>query len=323
MKKSLFATLRMFILVFLVPMLSLSLASCNPDNGEYTGDDGKDGDISESVVFALIHKADTISCEADTIEIELNSTVGFEYRIHRGSSWLSECETNDGTSTKLQFVVAENKSHQSRKAEIIFSNSEYVLTDTFTLIQEANPEAFIPVDLGLSVYWATYNLGAQSPEEVGKFYAFGELEEKEEYTDANYEHYINNEWKLIGKQYSIGGTEYDAAHVQLGDGWRIPQTSEVDDLIYKCEWEWAELNGVEGYKITGPNKNSIFLPATGFKNGTEITMEGQGFYWTSSLQVDTRPYTKAYNLYFTPNKKTRYPEWRSHGNVIRPVKSIY
>ena len=322
MKKSLFAPLRMFVLVFLVPMLSLSLASCNPDNGEYTGDDDKVDNFPENIEFALAHKFDTISCKADTIDIELNSTVDFEYRIHRGGSWLSACVTNNEASTKLQFVVTENRSHQSRKAEIIFSNSEYALTDTFTLIQEANPEAFIPVDLGLSVYWATYNLGAQSPEEIGTFYAFGELEEKEDYTDANYQHYIDGDWKLIGKQYSIGGTEYDAAHVKLGDGWRIPKTSEVDDLIYKCDWEWTELNGVEGYKITGPNKNSIFLPATGFKNGAEIIQGGQGFYWTSD-QLSTKPYTKAYNLYFTPNQKTRYPEWRSHGNVIRPVKSIY
>ena len=99
------------------------------------------------------------------------------------------------------------------------------------------------VDLGLSVKWATCNIGASSPMEVGDYYAYGETFTKREYTDENYEVAKTNK-------------RYDAAIVRWGNGWRMPTHEEMKELIERCDWERIE----GGFKITGPSGNSIILP---------------------------------------------------------------
>ena len=133
------------------------------------------------------------------------------------------------------------------------------------------------VDLGLSVKWATCNLGAQAPEDYGDYYAFGEVFTKKTYTEENCKtyHKIMNEIS--------GNKTYDAATAQLGAGWRTPTMEEALELINKCEWTWAEQNGEPGYKVTGPNGNSIFLPAAGLAIGRERLYAGtNGYYRTST-----------------------------------------
>ena len=108
------------------------------------------------------------------------------------------------------------------------------------------------VDLGLSVYWCSCNVGAESPEEYGDYY------------EENYSYY-NNDTKVytdIGE--NISGTEYDAATVNLGSDWRMPTKAELQELLDKCTWEWTQINSVNGYKVTAENGNSIFIPASGY-----------------------------------------------------------
>lgn len=133
------------------------------------------------------------------------------------------------------------------------------------------------VDLGLSVKWATCNLGAQAPEDYGDYYAFGEVFTKKTYTEENCKtyHKIKNEIS--------GNKTYDAATALLGAGWRTPTKEEAQELIDKCEWTWAEQNSEPGYKVTGPNGNSIFLPAAGLAIGRERLYAGtNGYYRTST-----------------------------------------
>lgn len=111
------------------------------------------------------------------------------------------------------------------------------------------------VDLGLSVKWAAYNVGAENPWEYGDYFAYGETEPKDEYTMENCLTYEKSIPDLAGNP------EYDAATANWGDGWRLPMKSEIQELIDNCEWEWTELEGVSGYNVTGPSGNSIFLPA--------------------------------------------------------------
>lgn len=137
------------------------------------------------------------------------------------------------------------------------------------------------VDLGLSVSWATCNLGASKPEGYGNYYAFGELSEKATFTETNYK-YLNKQMV----DYS-GDPKFDAATYVLGKDWRTPTKQEMQELSILCEWEWIKLNGITGYKVTGPNGNSIFLPAAGC-DGTQkrICAGSNGYFRTSSPVED-------------------------------------
>lgn len=134
------------------------------------------------------------------------------------------------------------------------------------------------VDLGLSVKWATFNVGALSPEELGDSFAWGETVPKESYTSNNYKWGSYNKyskycpaekpgyWGGEGEpdNKTILDLEDDAAHVQWGDKWRIPTKDEMQELIDNCTWSWTTKNGIDGYLVTsnisGYTENSIFLP---------------------------------------------------------------
>ena len=154
-----------------------------------------------------------------------------------------------------------------------------------------NPTDRIPsyeaVDLGLSVKWATCNVGANAPEEYGGYYAWGETEEKSDYTEYTYKYYNENTGYVnIGS--NISGTQYDVAHVKWGGSWRMPTKDEIEELYDECTWEWTTLNGVNGKLVTGPNGNSIFLPAAGYRNGTELVNAGEyGGNWSATLVEDS------------------------------------
>lgn len=124
------------------------------------------------------------------------------------------------------------------------------------------------IDLGLSVKWASCNVGAQSPEEYGDYLQW----------DGS-----------------------DLAHSALGGKWFMPTLEEGQELIDKCTWEWCELNGVTGYKVTGPNGNSIFLPATGWKHSNfsdDVSVGIEGNYWTITPSELYSPGMASYDLQF-------------------------
>ncbi len=150
------------------------------------------------------------------------------------------------------------------------------------------------VDLGLpsGTLWATYNVGATSPYEKGDYFAWGEVEPREDFSWESYKFYEgwevdpnNGEWavlKDIGND--ISGTEYDAARHQWGNGWRLPNEQERYELRMLC-WNngLSEENGIRGVRIYGLNEHSIFLPICGF--GMWYGMEdpfnnNDGAYWT-------------------------------------------
>ncbi|MBR4119245.1 MAG: InlB B-repeat-containing protein [Bacteroidales bacterium] len=134
------------------------------------------------------------------------------------------------------------------------------------------------VDLGLSVKWATCNVGAESPEDYGDYYAWGETTTKSSYTSSNYT-YSSNPTSLP--------LSADAARVNWGGSWRMPTIYEQEELINtnNCTWTWTTQNGVNGYKVTSKkNGNSIFLPAAGYLSGSNLSSAGSyGAYRSSSL----------------------------------------
>ena len=184
------------------------------------------------------------------------------------------------------------------------------------------------VDLGLSVKWAAHNVGATTPEEYGGYYAWGETEEKDNYDWSTYK-WCNGSSDTMTKYCtsSSDGTvdnktvldpEDDVAHVKWGGNWRMPTKAEQDELRNNCTWTWTTQKGVNGYKVTGPNGNSIFLPAAGYRSGTGVNNRGSyGFYWSSSLRSNNSG--NAYYLSFDSGNFYWNLGGRCPGHSVRPV----
>ena len=168
------------------------------------------------------------------------------------------------------------------------------------------------VDLGLSVYWASCNLGAEKPEEYGDYYAWGETKTKQQFTRNNYAYYNSNTTLYTNIGSEISGTEYDAATVNLGSDWRMPTRSEMQELIDKCIWEWTQINNVNGYKVIGKNGNSIFLPAAGL----EFSHIGVLLYYSTGSLQDVG---LCYCLIGSSNSITCFVVQSYSGFIIRPV----
>ncbi len=182
---------------------------------------------------------------------------------------------------------------------------------------EPNPVVAETVDLGLSVKWASHNVGATASEEFGGYYAWGEVEEKDDYSESTYLYYQNGEYVHIGAD--ISGTEYDVAHVKWGDGWRMPTKSELQELCENCSWEWTSVNGVNGYKVTGLNGNYIFLPAAGRRDGTEVYYRGSyGYCWSGTL-FEYAADRYAYYLDIDSSGRVWNSYYRFLGLTVRPV----
>ncbi|MBO7502064.1 MAG: hypothetical protein J6T32_02470 [Paludibacteraceae bacterium] len=209
------------------------------------------------------------------------------------------------------------------------------------------------VDLGLSVYWATTNIGTNIPEEPGDYYPWGATSIPSLYSWRYYVHgyedYNNKNW--VRKYCTIESQKYygmseldnltqlldvdDAAHVLWGGDWHIPTSAQARELVDSCKWEYTSLNGVWGYritsKVTGYTNNSIFLPSTGYmaintytnNSNTLTSASNSGYYWLSELNSPSTTSFSAYSLRFYSDSSHGVSSlnMRSYGCPIRPVMS--
>ena len=181
------------------------------------------------------------------------------------------------------------------------------------------------VDLGLSsgILWATCNIGASSPSEIGEYFAWGEKETKDAYGWETYE-LCHGSYNSIFKyteddRKSILETQDDVANSELGGEWRIPTKEDMEELVEECEWKWSNQNGRLGWKVIGPNNNYIFLPASGAASSYIIAGVNElGRYWTATR--DKSNYS-AYNLRFKDVTDTIVvvDDTRFYGRTTRPV----
>lgn len=193
-------------------------------------------------------------------------------------------------------AIAQNKVEIYKGGELIYS--EYISEiDSIKLKRSINGHAY--VDLGLSVKWATCNVGASSPEESGDYFAWGETTSKSWYDWSTYK--LCNGSRITINKYcsksSFGTTdnktqldlEDDAARINWGGSWRMPTKEEQDELrdTNNCEWLLQTINGVSGYTVKSKkNGNSIFLPINGYYNENKNLMTGVGYYWSRTLYID-------------------------------------
>ena len=201
--------------------------------------------------------------------------------------------------------------------------------DETILDSQETESKYNAIDLGLPSgrKWATCNVGASSPEEYGGYYAWGETEEKSNYDWSTYKWYngsydsmtkycTNSSYGTVDNK-TVLDPEDDVAYVKWGGDWRMPTTDEQRELLNNCDWEWTTLNGVKGYKVTGPNSNSIFLPAAGYRDGTDVNNRGShGYYWSSSLYSYSY---SAYRLDFYYDNYYCDDSDRYYGRSVRPV----
>ena len=188
------------------------------------------------------------------------------------------------------------------------------------------------VDLGLSVKWATCNVGASKPEEYGDYFAWGEVEPKDEYRWETYKwcdcqantltkYNTDSSYGTVDNKTVLEAAD-DAATVNWGGSWRMPTDVEMTELYENCTWTWTTQNGVNGYKVTskksGYTNNSIFLPAAGYRDVSSLGSAGSyGYYWSSSLDSDYP--LNAWNVYFNSDDVGRYYYTRRYGFSVRPV----
>lgn len=221
---------------------------------------------------------------------------------------------------------------------------------------EGNPPSstYQYVDLGLSVKWATFNVGATAPEEYGDYYAWGETEPYYEagyarenpqahwkdgksggYSWSSYK-YCKGDYDTMTKycnKSSYGNNGYtdtkttldpedDVAHVKWGGSWRMPTVNESIELLNNCTWTWTTVNGVNGYRVTsnksGYTDRSIFLPAAGCRyDATLSNFRSYGYYWSSSLSTDDPDHAR-YLIFYSGSHYTN-SSYRDRGRSVRPV----
>lgn len=271
-----------------------------------------------------------------------NPTISDNYKVdgHRGVS--SYNAVINGLEEGLTYYIrayATNNIGTSYGEEVMYIHANN------NLLADGQKNGHDYVDLGLpsGTKWATANIGASVPEDYGNYYAWGEIEIKEDYSWSTYKYFFDNNgdnvpyddnWRVESGELkdigcNIAGTQYDVAHMKWGDSWKIPTSAQMDELQNKeyCEWTWTLLNGVKGYIITSKlNGKSIFLPACGvFYSNEQQHMNTDGHYWLSTSETSNTFYADhlmfSSDSYETRHKSDLFQDYngRDHGRAIRPV----
>ena len=172
-------------------------------------------------------------------------------------------------------------------------------------------QGYCYVDLGLSVNWATCNVGANSPEEYGNKYGWGETKAKESDFNFDNKYKVDEEWTKYNYTDSLTTLDKDddVATSNWGTEWRMPTKDEMQELVDKCTWT---IKDNKGFEVKGPNGKTIFLPVN---DGTS-TSHCQGNYWTSSCYENC---FAAYELVFHTKFTGLNSDNRGHGKLVRPV----
>ena len=194
------------------------------------------------------------------------------------------------------------------------------------------------VDLGLpsGLLWATCNVGADTPEDYGDYFAWGETQPKSTYNWSTYQYCMGSE-NTMTKYCSNSNCGYngftdnlttllpedDAATANWGSGWRMPTREEWQELYQNTTNIWTTQSGVHGRLFTATNGNSLFLPAAGVREGTSLNFSGSyGLYWSRSLWTDVPNNAWDLYLYFgSGGCDVEGSDPRYRGQSVRPVRS--
>lgn len=239
---------------------------------------------------------------------------------------------NSTISENEETVVVEpqRKVRTKDEQETVIDNNQIISSDAKVDIIDIHEY----VDLGLSVKWATCNVGATKPEDYGNYYAWGETEIKQDYSSKTYQLDYDGFLRSKGynrKKYNENDKKKvlepvdDVACSKWGGSWRMPTDLEFKELIYNCVWQWTTRNGVRGYLVTskksGYTDRSIFLPASGHRYDTILHGDKEnGSYWSCELVADGSEYAR-YLFFNNINGLGTDYSGLYYGRAIRPVCS--
>lgn len=236
---------------------------------------------------------------------------------------ISGVEGSENVRAGVRIVAAGINDNYEIKAEGLLPNTTYHYTAyldlgngtvygedrTFTTAPaDFNPDTDL-VDLGLSTKWAKYNVGASDEKQLGGLFGFGDMTGFQ--TSINLEDYASAD---------IYKTDRDVANKVYGSWVTMPTIDEFEELFTECKKEWVEdtENHVAGYKFTGPNGNSIFLPAAGTRTQGNVSGEGlNGYYLSGSINATDNRFAMAYNFDQNAARRTTTPVYQAL--AIRPV----
>lgn len=208
---------------------------------------------------------------------------------------------------------------------IITTSCEKETVDSIETEEFSNKYEHVDLGLPSGLQWATYNVGASSPEKYGGYYAWGETRVKDSYTYDTYElwdYYTDSEKDIldfVGKD-TLDFVN-DVAHIKWDKNWRIPTIEEWQELYVNCTWTWTKKNGVNGFSVKSKtNGNSIFLPAGNRKTarGESYQTSPNGYYWSSTINDDNRYCARGLSFSFS-NIITNSSGYRAEGRNVRPV----
>lgn len=312
---------KVFFYLLLLPMMAFTMSSCIKDVAWVTPSSVHFGSepSSQTVWFYGSYNYYTAEVDAD------------------GQGWCTVDDLGDGL---VDIVTTENTGAARSCYVNFYIDYESTPLRSVSVMQDAgnggggggggsngntwNGHEFVDLGLPSGTLWATCNVGAQKPEDWGYSFAWGEVETKAS-TNFDWEHYkycVNDKWKLTKycQSSEIGYLGYtddltelelcdDAATAKWGNGWRTPSLDQIRELSRECSWSWETVNNVKGNRYTGPNGNSIFIPA-----------DADGHYstiWARNL------YAGGVNAWkFTQGGDTYGIDWnwRCYQGKVRPVR---
>ena len=323
----------------------ITVAFLNPFNAAVISDDAvlnvdgqqqADGSYSFGII-AAVNRSDIDGHSLDLTEEEFSCTVDApadKLISNEGaiSGSLHALALNYTKGVAGEMEIAYKFTDSYTVADLEFAN-EYRLS--LSIVSEMEY-----VDLGLSVKWATCNLGASKPTENGGYYQWAGTKDVSDtgiYLDwSNCPYHTGSDnlsgWTKYNTESSLGTVDNktvleamdDAASVVLGGKWRMPTYEEWSELCNtdNCSWTWTSIDGVNGYKVqskkSGYTDKWIFLPAAGYRSYNEHRLVGSnGFYWFSSLSTDFPAY--AHYMSFGSGHFRSYDGYRYDGQSVRPV----
>ena len=213
---------------------------------------------------------------------------------------------NDNYTVKAEGLLPNTTYHYTAYLDL-GNGTVYGEDRTFTTpASDFNPDTDL-VDLGLSTKWAKYNVGASKETDLGGLFGFGDMTGFQ--TSIELDNYASAD---------IYKTDRDVANKVYGSWVTMPTIDEFEELFSECKKEWVEQDGVAGYKLTGPNGNSIFLPAAGSRTQTTISGEGvNGCYLSGSINASDSKFAMAYGFDQNSCRRTTTPVYQAL--AIRPV----
>lgn len=240
---------------------------------------------------------------SSTQKISVNATGSWE--AHSDVNWITFDVSKGAGSSSINILIEENTNKTSRSGIVTIGSGS--ATQQIAVSQECSyyrDHQFVDLGLPSGTLWASCNIGASSPEQVGNYYAWGETKTKTSYTKSNYKYQGDGDYNVTKyctlSSYGIVDSKReleaadDAAVANWGGSWRMPTKNEFQELFTKCTIKREIINNIYVDIFTGPNGQSVIFPETGEKDGTTIKYPSLSMYWSSTLDNSSPMYSYGY-----------------------------